>query len=223
MVVETNVVIDINVDTSMPNKHPSKYSRIQSEEINCDPGSQLLTQLQHIYTDCISASKGKKKWSPSPLDSFKTKFDGAVFENSNEAGIGGVIRKSNGEINAALSEKIPLPPSVVILESLAARRAVLFALEVGITQSSFEGDSEIIMTSLKLGDNLSSSFGNLISDTLILASSLLNFSFSHTVRLGNVVAHALARRAFLYFSLTVWMESVPLDIFLLIAADLQAP
>ena len=47
-----------------------------------------------------------------------------------------MIRKSNGEIIAALSEKIPLPPSVVILESLAARRAVLFALEVGITQSS---------------------------------------------------------------------------------------
>ena len=89
-----------------------------------------------------------------------------------------MIQKSNGEIIAALLEKIPLPPSVVILESLAARRAVLFALEVGITQSSFEGDSKIIMTSLKHGDNLSSSFGNLISDTLILASSLLNFSLS---------------------------------------------
>ena len=40
MVVETNVAIDINVDTSMPNKHPSKYSRIQSKEIDCDPGSR---------------------------------------------------------------------------------------------------------------------------------------------------------------------------------------
>ena len=35
------------------------------------------------------------------------------------------------------------------------------------------------MTSLKLGDNLSSSFGNLISDTLVLAGSLLNFSLSY--------------------------------------------
>ena len=83
-----------------------------------------------------------------------------------------VIRKSNGEIIAALLEKIPLPPFVVILESLAAKRTFLFALEVGITQSSFEGDSEIIMTSLEHGDNISSSFGNLISDRLILASSL---------------------------------------------------
>ena len=31
MVVETNVTVEINVDTSMPNEHPSKCSRIQSE------------------------------------------------------------------------------------------------------------------------------------------------------------------------------------------------
>ena len=40
MVVEINAAIDINVDTSMPNEHPSKCSRIQSEEIDRDPGSR---------------------------------------------------------------------------------------------------------------------------------------------------------------------------------------
>ena len=40
MIVETNAAIDINVDTSMPNEHPSKCSRIQSEEIDRDPGSR---------------------------------------------------------------------------------------------------------------------------------------------------------------------------------------
>ena len=40
MVVETNVAVEINVDTSTPNEHPSKCSRIQSEEIDCDPGSR---------------------------------------------------------------------------------------------------------------------------------------------------------------------------------------
>ena len=36
MFVETNVAVEINVDTSMPNEHPSKCSRIQSKEINRD-------------------------------------------------------------------------------------------------------------------------------------------------------------------------------------------
>ena len=40
MVVETNVTVEINVDTSMPNEHPSKCLRIQSEEIDRDPGSR---------------------------------------------------------------------------------------------------------------------------------------------------------------------------------------
>ena len=40
MVVETNVAVEINVDTSMPNKHPSKCSRIQSKEIDRDSGSR---------------------------------------------------------------------------------------------------------------------------------------------------------------------------------------
>ena len=38
--VETNVVIKINVDTSMSDEHPSKCSRIQSKEIDRDPRSR---------------------------------------------------------------------------------------------------------------------------------------------------------------------------------------
>jgi len=36
----TLVAVEINVDTSMPNEHPSKCSRIQSEEIDRDLGSR---------------------------------------------------------------------------------------------------------------------------------------------------------------------------------------
>jgi len=34
------VAVKINVDTSMPDEHPFKCSRIQSEEIDRDPGSR---------------------------------------------------------------------------------------------------------------------------------------------------------------------------------------
>ena len=79
------------------------------------------------------------------------------------------------------------------------------------------------MTSLKNGVNHSSSFGHLISDTSTLSSSLLNYSFSHIVRLGSAVVHALAGRAFLSFSLSIWMEPVPQNISSLVTADLLAP
>ena len=40
--IMTLVVVETNVDTSMPDEHPdpSKCSRIQSEEIDHDPGSR---------------------------------------------------------------------------------------------------------------------------------------------------------------------------------------
>ena len=40
MAIKTNVVVDLNVDTSMHDEHPSKCSRIQSEEIDRDLGSR---------------------------------------------------------------------------------------------------------------------------------------------------------------------------------------
>lgn len=66
-----------------------------------------------------------------------------MFENLLEAGIGVVVRNSQGDVMASLSEKIPMPPSVLLLETVAARRAVLFVLELGFRSSSFEGDSAI--------------------------------------------------------------------------------
>ena len=43
---------------------------------------------------------------------------------------------------AALAEKIPISGSVFTLETLAARRAVLFVQELGLRNVVFEGDSE---------------------------------------------------------------------------------
>ena len=37
------MAVETNVDTSMPDEHPSKCSRIQFEEIDRDPGSRKLS------------------------------------------------------------------------------------------------------------------------------------------------------------------------------------
>ncbi|XP_075668136.1 uncharacterized protein LOC142638032 [Castanea sativa] len=101
----------------------------------------------------------RTKWRPLIGEIYKTNFDGAVFAESREAGIGVVIRNSNGEVVTALSEKIPYPDSVEVLEALTARRAAQFAVEVGICQSVFEGDSEVVCNALKAADGGHSSIG----------------------------------------------------------------
>ena len=51
-----------------------------------------------------------------------------------KAGIGVVVHDSSGQVIAALAEKVRKPCNSEMLEMLAARRAVIFATEIGIHQ-----------------------------------------------------------------------------------------
>nr|POE83174.1 hypothetical protein CFP56_73043 [Quercus suber] len=153
---------------------------------------------------------GKNIMTCSPLEI--SNLDGAVFKETNEAGIGVVIQNDKGEILAALSENIVMPSSVVMVEILATQRVVQFALEIDILHSIFEGDSKIVFKAMTLDVDPFSSIGHFVKDTKCIASSLMNFSFSHTRRQGNSVAYALARRSRLSSSLLVWIESLPSDV-----------
>ena len=87
-----------------------------------------------------------------------------------------------------LSEKIPKPSSVVMLELLVARRAALFVQELGFHESIFEGDSEICINALQSGMPLPTSYNHLIKDTLFYTCSLQSFSFSHIPMQDNALA-----------------------------------
>ena len=38
--IRTPVAVETNINTSMPDEHPSKCPKLQFEEIDCDPGSR---------------------------------------------------------------------------------------------------------------------------------------------------------------------------------------
>lgn len=79
------------------------------------------------------------------------------------------------------------------LEMLAARRAVIFAKELGLQQAHWEGDSESVIKALQKGDMLFSSFGHIVKEIQFhVSSSLRSFYFSHIGRQSNAVACTLA-------------------------------
>lgn len=61
------------------------------------------------------------KWRLPNRIGYKTNFDGAMFHATGEAGLGIVIQNHEGEVMAALLEKIPQPSLVTRLELLATR------------------------------------------------------------------------------------------------------
>jgi ribonuclease HI len=149
------------------------------------------------------------KWQPPRHLGFKANYDGAVFQESNEAGIGVVVRDREGKVMASLVQKVRHPQSVECIEAWAAKRAVKFVTEIGITEAEFEGDSTTIVAALNNHSPVLTPYGHLITDAKILANGLKSYSFTHVKRQGNGLAHALARMALHSNNLEVWMEDVP--------------
>ena len=96
--------------------------------------------------------KPQVRWSKPRRGYHKINYDGAIFNNSDETGIGVVVRDQEGTCIATLSQKVRYPQSVNNTEALAARRAVHFALELGLHSIEFEGDSTRITDALNGND-----------------------------------------------------------------------
>lgn len=111
------------------------------------------------------------RWSPPPMGWAKINFDGATFKDKNLTGLGGVIRNDKGLVMAAFTQIIPLPTSIETVEVLAARSALVLALELSLNQVQLEGDSEIIFKALSKGGMDSSSYGHIIKDINHLSSA----------------------------------------------------
>ena len=160
-------------------------------------------------------------WCPPPHARFKANFDGAIFQSSNEAGIGVVIRDHKSEIIDSLSLCIPLPPTVAEVEALACRRAVLFAKELCLHEVLFEGDSQIVINALADGRAEQSIYGHIIGDILYEAAQLSFSEFVYVNRNCNRVVDAMAKKAKTGLEFQVWLEDIPEEFVPLVLADIS--
>jgi hypothetical protein len=89
-----------------------------------------------------------------------------------------VILDTTSQAIATLSHKIRYPHSVEATEALTSRRAVHFALELGLGEVEF-GDSTTITEALNSVTYNQTAFGLIIEDARTLASSMHSHLFSH--------------------------------------------
>ena len=194
------------------------------------PLEQVLNKARDLKLGCLldpttvtaTPKQPMTTWTPPPFHAYKVNFDDALFERENRAGLGVVIWNHDGLVMASLFEVVPLPATVIEVETLAARRAVEFALELGFENIVLEGDFDVLN---KLLNNCSRSlapFGHIINDIMFLASHFTCFRATHIRRHCNKVAHLLARKAISFSSVSVWMEDVPPNLLSVIQADLNS-
>ena len=88
-----------------------------------------------------------------------------------------------GRLLGALTTSVPLAQSVVKLEALACRRAVQFAMEIGLIEVIFEGTFDF------------SAYGHIIEDICSQAAAFQFSVFCHVSHNCNIVADALAKKS----------------------------
>ena len=158
-------------------------------------------------------------WKPPCSPFCKINFDGALFQDQKMAGIGVVIRNPNGHVIGALSDRIFLPAIVDEVEALACRKAISFALDLGVENVILEGDSMTIIQALNSDSSCASSYGHIIDDIRACALLFSSISFSHVKRQGNNVADSLAKLAKLSRCPCFWSDGLPRDVHSLVTAD----
>ena len=89
------------------------------------------------------------------------------------------------------------------LAALAVRRAVEFALEIGVNKIVLEGDSEIVYKNLKNNGLSLALHGHLIQDVKALFPLFSSICFGDVSRARNKATHSLTRRAILSRNLNV--------------------
>ena len=182
---------------------------------------QEFIQVQPVaQTQLSPIQRLRPKWEPPPPQLLKINFDGAVFADTEKAGVGVEVRDSQGKVIASLAEKIKLPSSSDEVEALAAVRAFSLAMDLNLPSFIVEGDSKVVISALRKEEESFSSFGHLISSIKFYLPFCNCVSFSHTRRSGNLDAHFLAKHVRLIDNFSVWMEDIPPQIVDVLLADL---
>ncbi|KAK7832966.1 hypothetical protein CFP56_026054 [Quercus suber] len=125
---------------------------------------EAFQEFQHAHTVEPShlSTRPQTKWKPSPMDWFKINFDGVVFQEKNEAGLVIIICDDHGLVMAALTQVIPLPTLLEMVEVLAARKALIFAKELTFDHIILKGDSNIAIHAMTSDVYSATSFDNAI-------------------------------------------------------------
>ena len=131
-----------------------------------------------------------------------------MFRDDNLAGAGVIVQNENGRVIASMAESFQLPFSVTIVEVIAAKKALQFAKDLGLSSIVLEGDSKITIDGLMGEDSSLAEYGHLIDEAKEIAKKLVEVEFNHVQRQANNVAHNIARHARHVSKFSVWMEDV---------------
>nr|POF03085.1 hypothetical protein CFP56_43213 [Quercus suber] len=109
-----------------------------------------------------------QKWKPPEHGLVKVNCDGARFTKENSAGVGVVIRNSEGLVLGSLSKLVPQAYSPLEIEATAIATALEFASDLGCQRAIIETDSLVLVKALQEDTEFLSAVGLVLDEIRLI-------------------------------------------------------
>ncbi|KAF8394293.1 hypothetical protein HHK36_020499 [Tetracentron sinense] len=164
-------------------KHKNEYTftGVKMTPFNCvQRANKLLVDFHNANDRAVPESITEvSSWSAPLGNLFKVDIDGALHLEDGNARVGVVVRDHNGDLIAAMSKRISHTLTAALIEAIAARECLKFALDLGIQEIILESDSINIIRALTSQEENSSFESLVLDDVKTLSFSFHHCSFSH--------------------------------------------
>ena len=142
------------------------------------------------FQECGCAASGpstktQTSWTPPPHTRYKINVDGVVFVAQKSAGIGVIIRDSDGSVIGACSKKLRFPLGAVEVEAKAIEFGLQFAKDLLIQDFILEVDSLMVFNALSETSSPPSLIAAMIYGSISTSHEFRHVDFSHVQRQGN--------------------------------------
>ena len=152
------------------------------------------------------------RWRAPRCGHVKINFDGALDLRLGRGGYGCVARDSNGAVLGSVAGRHEHVTNPEIMEGIAAKKALVWARDMGFSCILVEGDALGLMNKLTTTDHDFSLVGPYVEEAKRAAASFASCRFTHTRRLFNQTAHLLAKFGLGLDTEMCWMEELPTGI-----------
>lgn len=147
----------------------------------------------------------------------KVNVDAAINEERKVAGLGTVIRNSQGQVVAAAAKRIKFEGDVSIAEAKVVKRGMDVARAVSCTYVIIETDCRMVA---ELANNKVKNISEIwwiIAEILNSKGDFQSITFQHALRHCNMSTHSLTKRALQSSEFVIWRENFPTDVLCMLA------
>ncbi|KAL5582283.1 hypothetical protein UlMin_014725 [Ulmus minor] len=200
------------------------HERIWLDDESCYSWARLH-HVDFLEANCRKGDPSKKvvvsPWQAPEVGFVKVNLDAAWCSNQKKFGLGSIIRDYTGKVLGSVATPISSSVSVAVAESWALEKGASLAKQMGFSAVILESDCLGVTKALDTRTLHDSDLSYVFDSIYEICNGFDMYKFSYIPRIGNQVAHSLARLTISLENDQIWPSGIPESFIPLVSTDLQ--